>query len=282
MSIAYLNGRFLPLEEATVSAMDRGFIFGDGIYEVIPVFGAHVLRLHEHLLRLQDSLKGIYMENPHTEAEWGGIVNGLLERNPGAENRGVYLQITRGAAARDHALPQDAVPTVFGTCRPIPERDYGTGLSAITHEDIRWQYCHIKVISLLPSVLLRERAKRKDGSNEAILVRDGWVTEGAASNVFAVLNGRIRTPPKGNHLLPGITRDLVVELLNDQGPGCEEGAIRAADLPAADEIWITSSTMGIAPVTRLDGKPVGQGVPGAHWQAADVLYQAFKRQPADL
>jgi D-alanine transaminase len=282
MSIAYLNGGWLPLEEVRVSAMDRGFIFGDGIYEVVPVFGPHVLRLREHLLRLNASLEAIYMENPHSEAEWGAIIDGLLQRNPGADNRGIYLQITRGAAARDHALPENPVPTVFGTCRPIPDRDYSKGLSAITHEDIRWQYCDIKAISLLPSVLLRERAKRRDGSNEAILLRDGVVTEGAASNVFAVFAGRIRTPAKSKHLLPGITRDLVVELLNGQGPGCEEAGISAAELAAAEEVWITSSTMGIAPVTRLDGRPVGQGVPGPQWRAADALYQAFKRRPTDL
>ena len=279
MSIAYLNGNYLPLPEAMVQAIDRGFIFGDGVYEVIPVFGGHRLRLHEHFLRLQASLDAIYMDNPHTETEWTGIVQGLLDHNPGAENRSVYLQVTRGAALRDHLIPDDIAPTVFGTCRAIPDRDLSAGVSAITHEDIRWQYCHIKATSLLPSVLLRERARRKDGSVEAILLRDGFVTEGAASNVFVVLNGRIRTPAKSNHLLPGITRDLVVELLNTQGPGCEEAPISAAELNSAGEIWITSSTVGIAPVTRLDGRPVGQGVPGTHWQATDALYQNFKRRP---
>jgi D-alanine transaminase len=276
VSIVYLNGAFLPEESATVSVLDRGFIFGDGVYEVIPVYGGHILRLTEHLRRLDNSLAAIYMENPHDAHGWSAIISELLDRNPGSVNRAVYLQVTRGAGARQHIPVAGQQPTVFGMCNAIPDRDFTSGISAVTHEDIRWQYCDIKTISLIGNVLLRERARRRDGSVEAILIRDGRVTEGAASNVFVVLGGRVHTPPKHGALLPGITRDLVVELLNGAGIGCDEIDIPGKDLAAADEIWITSSMMGIAPVTKLDGKPVGAGVPGPVWRRADGLYQAFK------
>jgi D-alanine transaminase len=277
MDTVWLNGRFLPAAEATVPVLDRGFIFGDGVYEVVPVFGSHIVRLHEHLHRLRQSLAAIYMESPHSDAEWGAIIDGLLQRNPCGRDRSVYLHVTRGVSApREHVLRKPVPPTVFGMCTPIPERVYDTGLSAITHTDIRWQYCDIKAISLLPSVLLRERARRADGSTEAILLRDGMVTEGAASNVFVVRGGVVRTPPKSHYLLPGVTRDLVVELLRGSGPGCGESPVSEAELRAADEVWITSSTMGIAPVTRLDGAPVGDGRPGRVWREADRIYQDFK------
>ncbi len=278
MEIVWLNGRFVAAAEATVSVLDRGFIFGDGVYEVVPVFGSHIVRLEEHLRRLRQSLAAIYMESPCSDAEWGAIIDGLLERNPCGRDRSVYLHVTRGVAPREHVIRSPLTPTVFGMCSPIPERVYDKGLSAITHADIRWQYCDIKAISLLPGVLLRERARRADGSNEAILLRDGVVTEGAASNVFVVSAGAVRTPAKSNHLLPGVTRDLVVELLRGTGIGANEGPISEGELRAANEIWLTSSTMGIAPVTRLDGKPVGDGGPGPVWQAADRVYQDYKLQ----
>lgn len=276
MEIVWLNGRFLPAAEAMVPVLDRGFIFGDGVYEVIPVFGAHILRLAEHIARLRQSLAAIYMESPHDDGAWCDIVDGLLARNACGRDRSVYLHVTRGVAPREHVLRAPVPATVFGMCTPIPERVFDTGLSAITHADIRWEYCDIKATSLLPGVLLRERARRADGSSEAILLRDGLVTEGAASNIFVVLGGMVRTPPKSHHLLPGVTRDLAVELLRVAGPGCEEAPISAAELRGADEIWMTSSTLGIAPVTRLDGRPVGDGRPGPVWRAADRIYQDFK------
>lgn len=278
MAIVYLNGKFLPAESASISILDRGFIFGDGVYELIPVYGRHVLRLNEHLRRLNDSLTGIYIDNPHSGGEWRDIVMELLRRNEGAEDRAVYLQVTRGAGHRSHVSAAPLPPTIFAMCNPIPARCFESGVSAITHDDIRWSYCNLKVISLVPNVLLRERARRMDGSMEAILVRDGWVTEGAASNVFVVHGERVRTPPKDNSLLPGITRDLVVELLRNSGVDSVEQKISLAELKSADEIWITSSTMGIAPVTRLDGANVGTGEPGAVWRRADALYQAYKLQ----
>ena len=192
MGIVYINGSFVAADQAMVSVLDRGFIFGDGVYEVIPVYGSHVLRLDEHLQRLQRSLDGIFISNPMPEAEWRRLITELLHRNPGAENRSVYLQVTRGTGPREHVGGDDLVPTVFAMCNPIPERVYDEGISAISHEDIRWQYCHIKATSLLPSILLKEKARRMDGSTEALLVRGGVVTEGASSNVFVVRAGCIR------------------------------------------------------------------------------------------
>jgi len=278
METVWLNGKFLPAAEATVPVLDRGFIFGDGVYEVVPVFGSHIVRLEEHLRRLRRSLEAIYMESPYSDAEWGAVIDGLLERNPCGRDRSVYLHVTRGVAPREHVIRNPLAPTVFGMCTPIPERIYDKGLGVITHADIRWQYCDIKAISLLPGVLLRETARRADGSAEAILLRDGLVTEGAASNVFVVHAGGVRTPAKSHHLLPGVTRDLVVELLLGADMGCSEGSISEAELRAADEVWLTSSTMGIAPVTRLDGKPVGDGRPGRVWHAADRVYQEYKHR----
>ncbi|MBI1731395.1 MAG: D-amino acid aminotransferase [Gammaproteobacteria bacterium] len=278
METVWLNGRFLPAAEAAVPVLDRGFIFGDGVYEVIPVFGNHILRLAEHLLRLRQSLAAIYMESPHTDAEWRGIIEGLLERNPGGRDRSIYLHVTRGVAPREHVSRAPLTPTVFAMCNPIPERVHDTGLSVVTHADIRWQRCDIKAISLLPGILLREHAQRVDGSVETILLRDGYLTEGAASNVFVVRKGEVRTPPKCNFILPGVTRDLVIELLRGANIPCLEAEVREPELFAADEIWLTSSTMGIAPVTRLDGKPVGAGRPGPVWRAADCVYQEFKQR----
>jgi D-alanine transaminase len=267
----------LPAGQATVSVLDRGFIFGDGVYEVIPVFGSHVLRLAEHLRRLAASLEAIGIPNPHHDPRWEEIVRALLEQNPGAEDRAVYLQVTRGVAPREHVSGAVMTPTVFGMCNPIPARAVEQGLTAITHEDIRWQYCHIKAISLLPNVLLKERARRQGGATEAILLRGDRVTEGAASNVFVVHGNTVRTPRKDIHLLPGVTRDLLVELLRNAGQPCQETDVTRGDLFTAGEIWLTSSMMGVAPVTRLDGRPVGAGTPGPAWTRVNALYQDFKR-----
>ncbi len=209
----YLNGEFLPLSEAKISVLDRGFIFGDGVYEVIPCYGRLPFRLTEHLTRLQHSLDAIKLTNPLSPAGWKKLFLQLVERCD-AEDQSLYLQITRGTASRDHGFPANTPPTIFAMSNPLKapaptllER----GASAITLDDIRWRYCHIKAISLLPNVLLRQQALEAS-ADEAILLRDGEATEGAASNLFIVKDGTLVTPPKDNRLLPGITRDLVVEL----------------------------------------------------------------------
>ncbi len=278
MTTAYLNGSFLPLEDARVPVMDRGFLFGDGVYEVIPVYGGRLFRLAQHLQRLQNSLDGVRIGNPLTPDAWRELLEELVRRNSGT-NQAVYLQVTRGVAAkRDHAFPADVRPTVFAMSNPLPEpRDIAgeQGIHAITLPDIRWQYCNIKAITLLPNVMLRQQAIEADTA-EAILIKDGYATEGAASNIFIVRNGVLITPPKGPALLPGITRDLIVELAAGNAVPYREADITEAELRSAGEIWLTSSTREISPVVRLDDTIVGDGRPGPVWQHMIALFQAYK------
>ncbi len=273
-SIVYLNGQYLPIEKANISVLDRGFTFGDGVYEVVPVYHGHIFRLEKHIERLNNSLDEVYIDRPHDLAQWQEILRELIHQNP-AEDHSLYIQVTRGISERDHAIDIATKPTVFAMSRPLLLKDLSAGIFAIVEEDIRWKYCHIKAITLLPSVILRHKA-RLAGATEALLVKDGYVTEGAASNVFIVKDGVVKTPPKDGSLLPGITRDLLVELLLDSDIACEEVAITEKELRQADEIWITSSTCEIVPVVKLDAEPVGTGKPGEVWQQATEMYQAFK------
>lgn len=278
MTTAYLNGSFLPLDQACVPVMDRGFLFGDGIYEVIPVYGGKLFRLAHHLKRLQNSLDAVRIANPLEAAAWESMLTELVERNPGSD-QAVYLQVTRGVAPRrDHAFPDEIRATVFAMSTPSAEPDDNAsiqGITAITLPDIRWQHCNVKAITLLPNVLLRQQAIDA-GSVEAILLKDGYAIEGAASNVFIVTNGMLVTPPNGPALLPGITRDLILELAVANAIPFRECSIPEADLRGADEIWLTSSTREISPVTRLDDQPVGLGQPGPAWKTMIGLFQQYK------
>lgn len=281
MSIVYLNGEYLPVEEARVSVLDRGFTFADAIYEVIPVYGDHVFRLQEHLDRLNNCLREIFIDNPYSDSHWQEVLLEVLKRNKSKSDRSLYIQVSRGVSDRDHLAVDDLTATVFVMCRPIKPMQCDQGVSVITHEDIRWKYCHIKATALLPSVLLKLRA-RADGAIEAILVRDNYITEGASSNVFIVKDGSVITPIKDGSVLPGITRDLVLELLQQEAVACFEKSITLAELNAADEVWLTSSTMGLMPVVRIDGNAVADGKPGKIWKKAYDLYQVFKNDPAML
>jgi len=277
-AIVYLNGEYLPLSEAKVPVLDRGFIFGDGVYEVIPAYNRQLFRLDEHLQRLQNSLTAVRIHNPYSQAEWTHVLNKLLEKNP-AEDSSIYLQVTRGVAERDHAFPANVTPTVFAMAKPLITTDaktFNVGVAAITLDDIRWQHCNVKAITLLANILLRQSAI-DEGAAEAILIRDGEVTEGAASNVFIVTDGVIKTPPKGARLLPGITRDLIVELAHIQQLSIEEVNFSKAELLAADEIWITSSTKEIMPVVKLNDKTVGNGKPGPITRKLFEIFQDYKR-----
>jgi D-alanine transaminase len=274
MTIVYLNGEFKPLAEASVNVLDRGFTFGDGVYEVIPVFNRKIFRFDEHLQRLENSLNAIYIENPFNKDDWNTIFTQLIDSLE-ETNQSIYLQITRGVTERDHDISLADKPTVFAMSRPIIKKDLSSGIKAITNEDIRWQYCDIKAITLLPSVLLRHKAKEQ-GAKEAILIRDGYVTEGAASNVFIVKGDTVYTPPKNRHVLPGITRDLVVDIISKNNINLVEEPIELEQLLKADEIWITSSTWEIVPVIELDGKHVGSGSTGDMWQKVNLLYQEYK------
>ena len=278
MTIACLNGTFLPLEDARVPVMDRGFLFGDGIYEVIPVYGGKLFRLAHHLKRLENSLAGVRIGNPLSVQEWEAMLTELVSRNAGID-QAVYLQVTRGVAAkRDHAFPADTRPTLFAMSTPMAtavDIDAITGTTAITLPDIRWKHCNIKAITLLPNVLLRQQAV-DTGAAEAILIKDGHVIEGAASNVFTVTGGILQTPPNSPALLPGITRDLILELAARHAIPFRETDITTAELFAADEVWLTSSTREISPVTRLDDTVISAGMPGPLWQRMISLYQDYK------
>lgn len=278
-SIVFLNGDFLPISQAHVSVLDRGFIFGDGIYEVIPVYAGQMFRIDEHLQRLRNSLAAVRISNPYSDTQWKDILHQLLDKNPG-EDASIYLQVTRGVAKRDHAFPADAKPTVFAMANPLitpDEATFNRGVAAITLDDIRWQYCNIKAITLLPNILLRQSAIDAQAA-EAILVRDNLVTEGAASNIFIVSHGVIKTPPKSQLLLPGITRDLVVELALANNVPIEETNFTHAELEAADEIWLTSSTKEIMPVLHLDEMTIGHGEPGPVTQRMFRIFQQYKHQ----
>ena len=278
MRTVFLNGEFMPASSAAISPLDRGFIFGDGIYEVIPAYGRRPFRLAEHLERLRHSLDGVRIEPPYSDEQWSGILHELVQRNH-EDDQSIYLQVTRGVAKRDHAFPQGVRPTVFAMTSPlvpVPAEIRSGGVTGITLDDIRWEYCHLKTTSLLPNILLRQQALDQ-GAAEAILIRRGEVTEGAASNLFVVLDGVLVTPPKGPRLLPGITRDLIIEIAAGNGIDCREGTVTSADLSRAQEIWLTSSTREILPVTRLDGREVGGGRPGPLWTRMIALYQDYKR-----
>lgn len=277
MSTAWLNGRFLPLEEAQVPVLDRGFLFGDGVYEVIPVYGGQLFRLPHHLKRLTNSLAGLRMANPMNDTQWEELLQDLVARNEGSD-QAVYLQVTRGVAPkRDHAFPEVTQPTVFAMSNAVSvERDHAAeqGIKAITLDDIRWSLCNIKAITLLPNVLLRQQAVEADTA-EAILINDDRAIEGAASNLFIVRKGLLITPPNSNALLPGITRDLVLELAANHGIPFREADIPADHLYQCDEIWLTSSTREISPVIQLNSTAVGDGKPGPLWHRMIGLYRGY-------
>lgn len=269
----------MPLAQAQVSLLDRGFLFADGIYEVIPVYGGRAFALGAHLARLARSLRELAIANPMDDVAWAALIHQLIEANrpsAGADQL-VYLQVTRGAPARRaHVFPADTAPTVIGMSNALPAADPAAlreGVAALTLADARWARCDIKSIALLPNVLATQAA-REAGCNEAILHRDGRVTEGSSSNVFAVLGNTVVTPAKGPEILPGVTRDVLVELLRGDGLKVEERRIDLGELRSAGEIWITSSSREVLPVTRLDGKPVGDGKPGAVWHKAWGLLRA--------
>ena len=276
--IVYLNGDYLPVEQATVSVLDRGFLFGDGIYEVIPVFGLKPLRVDEHLQRLKNSLSRISLDNPLSDKEWKQIFDQLLEKNPG-EDRAIYLQITRGAhPVRDLKIQPEKRPTIFMMVLQVGAVDVNElekGIETVTIDDFRWHACDIKSISLVANVMLREQATQS-GVVDAILVRDGYVTEGTASNLIMVKDGVLYTPPTSQHLLPGITRDLVLELAEANGMTCEVRQISEDELETADEIWLTSSTREIAPVIRLNGQDVADAKAGLVWKKMIHIYQNYK------
>jgi len=276
---AYLNGQFLPLAEAKVPVLDRGFVFGDGVYEMVPVYSKKPFRLDAHLRRLQVSLDGIRLANPHGMAEWRERILHLIELQDFAD-QSLYIQVTRGVAPRDHAFPEGVMPTVFMFTQPLvtaSDAQKAAGVCAVTAVDNRWLRCDIKAISLLPNILLRQQAVDA-GCAETVMLRDGFLTEGAASNIFVVKAGVLLAPPPSNLMLTGITYDVVLELAAANGTPHAVRAISEAEVRGADELWMTSSTREIMAIVKLDGAPVGTGVPGLLAQRMDGLYQTFKQQ----
>ena len=279
----YLNGQFLPLAEAGISPLDRGFLYGDGVYELIPVYSRRPFRLDEHLTRLQATLDGIHLANPLDVDGWKAVVGQLIVSAPW-EDQSIYLQVTRGADnKRDHAFPPTTVrPTAFAFTSPLvttPAEVRAKGVAAITVADDRWAHCNLKVISLLANILARQQAVEV-GCAEALLIRDGWLKEGAASNIFVAKNGVLLAPPKTSFMLPGITYDIVIELAERHGQPLEVREIHENELRAADEVWMTSSTKEVLAITTLDGKPVGSGPaagkPGPLGERMWQWYQEFK------
>jgi D-alanine transaminase len=271
----YLNGEWLPREAAKISVFDRGFLFADGVYEVIPVYAGKPVYLDAHLQRLGRSLAAIKLENPLEETEWLRVIEELIAENR-AGDLSIYIQISRGVAStpRDHAFSDECVSTVLISTNPIkplikdPDK---AAIKAVLKDDIRWGRCDIKSVSLLGNVMLRQAAVA-EGAQEALLIRDGWVTEGAASNLFMVRDSEVMTPPEGPEILSGITRASVLSLLRGEGIKVREAPISTVMLKQADEVWVSSSTKGVVPVTQVDGLPIGNGKPGPIWQRIQHLY----------
>jgi len=277
--MVFLNGSLLPLEEAKVPVLDRGFIFGDGVYELVPVYSRVAFRLDEHLARLERSLAETRIRNPYARVQWREIVYRLVDAQP-FDDQGVYFQVTRGVAKRDHAFPKDAEPTVFAMSNPLvtpPREIVHKGAAAVSAHDNRWLRCDIKSISLIGNCLLRQLSVEA-GAAETILFRDGKLTEASSSNVFVVKRGVILSPPKSSLILPGITYDVVLELARGTNLPLEVREVAEAEVRAADEIWVTSSSKEVLPVVSLDAAPVGDGRPGPVFARMYQLYQEFKQK----
>lgn len=273
-TFAYLNGQFIPSHTACVSPLDRGFIFGDGVYEVIPVYHNTFYCLEEHLDRLNQSLHGIRMTPPYSHTEWKTILKTLVQKNK-VENQWVYVQVTRGVdPVRDHQFPKKTIPTIFAISYPktlLSKQEQSQGIKTITVNDIRWKHCDIKTTARLAYVLMFQEAKDK-GADEAIIINNGFVLEGTISNIFIVQKGVIITPPKSSQLLSGITRDRILLLAEKNKIPYRESNITEEDLIKAEEVWTTSSGRGLHPVIENNGKPIGAGKAGPLWNQLWDLY----------
>lgn len=274
---AWLNGEFVPLEEARIPALDRGFIFGDGVYEVVPVYAGRPFRWPHHLARLKRSLAAVSIANPHDDEAWTGLVTQLVARHAWT-NQFVYLQVTRGVARRDHAFPQGIAPTVFAMSSELiepPAALLAEGVAVVSLPDERWLHCDIKTTSLLGNVLARQAAV-SSGAAECVMYRDGFLTEGSASNIWVVRNGTVFGPPKDRLVLEGIRYGLMAELCEATDIPLEIRRILREEVEAADELLLSSATKEILPITRLDGRAVGSGTPGPVFAALHAAYQRAK------
>lgn len=279
MTTVYLNGKFLPKKQAFVSVMDRGFLFGDGVYEVLPVYNRKIFQLQQHLDRLWKSLAAIKLAIDMSYEQWQKILTELLEYNDTlGENQSIYLQVTRGyAPERNHAFPKQILPTIFVFSQPLktlPYEELKKGKEVITREDTRWQLCNIKATSLLANVLLTQEALENNCA-ETILIRDDYAIEGSTSNLFIVKEGVIITPPMSFCILGGITRELVLDLAKKNKIPHQEKEITRNELFQADEVWITSSTREIYPIIKVDDSQIGKGKPGLIWEKMINHYHEY-------
>jgi D-alanine transaminase len=275
--VVYLNGEFLPLGNAKISVLDRGFIYGDGVYEVVPVYARKPFRMPQHLARLGHSLEGIRLADPLRD-RWTPLIGDLIARQP-FDDQAVYLQITRGVAKRDHAFPQGVTPTVFMMSNPlvVPTREQVEhGVGVITAEDNRWLRCDLKTTSLVGNVLMRQLAADHDAI-ETVMFRNGYLTEASASNVLIVRDGRIIAPPKDNLILPGITYDATLEIAKAIGVPLDVRAVTRAEALGADEMWLSSSSKEVLAITRVDGQAFAGGAPGPVFRRVWEAFQARKR-----
>src|ERR1700761_3785404 len=276
----YLNGEFLPLREARISPLDRGFLYSDGVYEVMPVYNGRGFRFDAHAARLTRSLSEIKMEDPHTRTEWRNILSSLIGKNESADQY-IYWQVTRGAEyGRNHA-PLPKIPrTVFAFCAPLPSTSAAVlenGVSCVTAQDTRWAQCDIKSVSLLANVLLRQLAVDADAA-ETILLRDGELMEASSSTVHVIVGGVILSPPNSRKILPGTTRSAMEEVAARAGVPFRSTPISESQLRSADEVWISAATREVQSVTAIDGKPVGTGKPGPVWRKINDELQRYKRE----
>jgi D-alanine transaminase len=279
--IVYLNGEFVPLAEARVPVLDRGFIFGDGVYEVAPVYGRVPFRWTQHHARLVRNLGKLRIDDPKDAAGWRALVDALVARHPW-DDQFVYVQVTRGVAKRDHAFPKGVRPTVFAMSSPlppIPAEQIERGVATITLPDERWLHCDIKSISLLGNVLARQAAVDA-GAAECVMFRDGWLTEGSSSNVWVVRDGGVVAPPRDNLILEGIRYGLLEELCAAEGVPFSIRPIPRDEVLSAEELMLSSATKDVLPITRLDGRPVGPGVPGPVFRRLHAAYQRAKAASA--
>jgi D-alanine transaminase len=282
-TLCHLNGQTLPLRDAKVSVLDRGFIFGDGVYEVIPVYGRRLFRFDEHMARLQRSLTKLRIANPHTREGWLALVRELVGAQP-AHDQLVYIEVTRGVALRDHVMPEGIEPTVFAMTselKPPSAEMRHQGVACVTARDFRWERGDFKSISLLGNVMARQISADR-GAAETVMFRDGWLTEGSACNVWVVHEGALLGPPKGEHVLEGIRYELFAELCEDVGIAYNLRPIAEADVFAADELMLSSATKEILAITRLDGQAVGHGaLRGKPGPVYGRVYEAYQRAKAE-
>lgn len=283
LPVCYLNGSYLPLEQARISPLDRGFLFADSVYEVLPAFGGRMFRFRQHFDRLDRSLEAIRLASPHTHEEWLALLTELIGRNGADADMYLYVQVTRGMEyGRNHAFPANVKPTVFAMASQLPTLTaeiVERGIEAVTVEDFRWGRCDIKTTALLANVLMKQQAADA-GASEAIIVRDGEVLEGSSTSLFAVAGGIIATPPDSRRILPGTTRDAAVELAASLSLPVQVRRIPVEEMLRADEVWLSAATRNVLPITRIDGRPIGSGKPGPLWKRLSQAFVALRTRLA--